>query len=172
MINIAKEYATKAHQNTNHLYDGLPYTTHLEMVVKEANIFKHLIPTEDRENVLAACWLHDVIEDCRETYNDVRNVTNTTVADLVYALTNEKGKTRKERANSKYYKGIKETKYATFIKLCDRIANYKYSLKTGSSMANVYSKELPFFINILWCSEYEEMFIYLKALNDVQIHTS
>jgi (p)ppGpp synthase/HD superfamily hydrolase len=64
-----------------------------------------------------------------------------TVAEITYALTNEKGKNRKERANAKYYKGIRETPYATFIKLCDRLANVSYSKSVNSKMIEAYQKE-------------------------------
>ena len=76
----------------------------------------HLLPNNRViSEVLAACWVHDVIEDCRETYNDVKNVLGERVADIAYALTNEKGKTRKERANDKYYEGIRNTPFALII---------------------------------------------------------
>ena len=57
-----------------------------------------------------SCWSHDLIEDTRTSYNDVRNKLGVFVADIVYAVSNEKGKTRKERANDKYYEGIRNTK--------------------------------------------------------------
>jgi hypothetical protein len=34
--------------------------------------------------------VHDVIEDCRETCNDVKKATNEEIAELAYALTNKK----------------------------------------------------------------------------------
>ena len=135
MINKAKIYAINCHNMTNQLYDGQPYEVHLNMVHDVALKFIHLIPIKDRNNVLAACYCHDLIEDARQTYNDVKKATNKMVAELSYALTNEKGKTRKERANDKYYEGIRQTPYATFIKVCDRIANYEYSKQSGSRMA-------------------------------------
>ncbi|WP_298473442.1 hypothetical protein [uncultured Maribacter sp.] len=63
-----------------------------------------------------ACWVHDIIEDARETYIDVLENTNVTIAELAYALTNEKGRTRKERANDAYYRGIQKTPNASFVK--------------------------------------------------------
>lgn len=124
----------------------------------------YLIPVEHQENVLAACWVHDVIEDCRQTYNDVKAKTNETVAELAYALTNEKGKTREERANEKYYEGIKKTPFATFIKVCDRIANYKYSKQQNNKMVKVYEKEMYNFIRKLYDKKYEYLFNHLKNL--------
>jgi (p)ppGpp synthase/HD superfamily hydrolase len=164
MIEKAKNYAIECHNTTGHLYDGKPYEIHLQMVFDTAKKFIYLIPAEAQENVLAACWVHDVIEDCRQTYNDVKAKTNETIAELAYALTNEKGKTRKERANNKYYKDIRETPFATFIKVCDRIANYEYSKQQGSRMAELYEKEMSHFLNILYDAKYEYLFNYLMSI--------
>lgn len=162
MIEKARKYAIYCHNSTNHKYDNNPYSVHLQMVFDTAIKFIHLIPKEYQNNVLSACWVHDVIEDCRQTYNDVKNNTNTQIADLAYALTTEKGKTRKERANDKYYIGIIQTPYATFIKICDRIANYEYSKQTNSKMSKMYGIEMDNFISKLYDRKYEEMFNYLN----------
>lgn len=161
---IGQEYASKCHRETNHLYNGQPYTTHLEMVVGTANKFIHLIPESDRGNVIAACWCHDVIEDTRQTYNDVKAMTNETVAELVYALTNDKGKNRKERAGKKYYDGIKAVKYASFVKMCDRIANIEYSKRTKSHMLNMYIEESDDFVDALYKVYLDEMWAYYHEL--------
>jgi len=173
-IETVRRFAFYCHKNVNHLYDGRPYEVHLDMASDVGKKFIHLIPVKDRENVIGAIYLHDVIEDTRKTYNDITKVTNKTIADIVYALTNEKGKTRKERANKKYYKSIRYTKYATFVKLCDRIANIEYSKEKNNSMFNTYVKENKLFVNslkknwferIFWKeNNYKEMFDYLNKL--------
>ncbi len=163
IIEKAREYAIQCHTSTNHFYDKIhPYSFHLKMVVSAAEKFIHLIPEHEKENVIAACWLHDVIEDCRQTYNDVKNHTNEKVADLVYALTNEKGRNREERANAKYYKGIQQIPYAPFIKLCDRIANFQYSKSEGSPMYGKYKREMPDFVKKVSCHLYIEMLELLE----------
>jgi len=68
------QYAFKAHANVNHLYNDNPYSVHLVMVAYFANKYIDLIPDQCRQTVIDACWLHDTIEDCRLTYNDVKNV--------------------------------------------------------------------------------------------------
>jgi (p)ppGpp synthase/HD superfamily hydrolase len=164
MIEKAKEYAIKCHTDTCHYYDTHLYSYHLQMVVDVANKFIHLIPEKDRDIAIASAFCHDVIEDTRQTYNDILKVTCLEVAEIVYALTNEKGKTRKERANEKYYAGIRNTTYATFVKLCDRIANIQYSMSQRSRMLEMYRKETPDFINTLYDEKYDEMFEYLEIL--------
>ncbi len=69
------------------------------------------------------------------------------VAEIVYACTNEKGRNRKERQNFKYYKGIRDTKYAPYIKACDRLANIEYSKETKSKLYEMYRRELKDFLS-------------------------
>jgi (p)ppGpp synthase/HD superfamily hydrolase len=149
----AMSLAMLSHDNTNHSYNGNPYALHLSMVVHYAMKYMYLIAEEDEDDVIAACWLHDTIEDCRLTYNDVKNRTSEKIADIVYALTNEKGKNRAERGNEKYYKGIRETPNAVFVKLCDRLANVRYSMYSGSRMLDMYAKENEKFLANLFGSE-------------------
>ena len=160
----AKNFGINCHQSTNHFYDDFPYEFHLNMVVETAKKFIHLIPEQEREIVIAGCWVHDTIEDTRVTYNDLKSALGEEIAEIAYALTNEKGKTRKERANEKYYQGIRDTKHAAFIKICDRIANVEYSKSENSSMYEKYKEEFKDFEYWLYCDEYHEMFDYLYAL--------
>ena len=158
----ARKFAFKSHSSTNHKYDGLPYKVHLRLVIEVAKKYIHLIPEDKRAIVIAACWCHDVIEDCRLTYNDVKETLGVEVADIVYALTNDKGKNRKQRAGENYYKGIRETEFGTFVKLCDRFANLNYSTLIGSRMSDMYKKEMPHFIKSVYDSKYDVMFEDLK----------
>lgn len=81
------------------------------------------------------------------------------IANIVYALENNKGKTREERANDAYYELITETDGATFCKLCDRRANIKYSKENGSDMFEKYKKENVNFIMKLKNSKYHERLV-------------
>ena len=173
------------HNNTNHMYDTyLPYEFHLRMVNQVAQDFKHLLDDtldyysgkqtvkhdENKITLRTAClratWGHDLIEDCRVSYNDVLNVLGQEAADIVYAVTNEKGKNRHERANEKYYNGIKYTKGGVFVKLCDRIANVQYSKMTKSRMYEMYKKENDKFKELLYTEEHytQPMWDYLTNL--------
>ncbi|MEO1032649.1 MAG: phosphohydrolase [Bacteroidota bacterium] len=168
ILDTTKAYAIRKHKSVNQKYDGYDYDFHLNMVFEIAQKFIHLIPPKEQENVLAACWVHDIIEDARETYNDVRKATNETIAELAYALTNEKGRNRMERANDKYYKGIRDTKNASFIKFCDRIANVMHSKYKGSRMFDVYRQENAHFVSKIYVPECEEMSTYLiNMFNEV-----
>lgn len=161
------EWCILQHQDTNHYYDEyLPYEFHLRMVVNVCRKFWHLLPSKfttliDVEN---ACWGHDLIEDARKSYNDVKKVLGVTAADIIFAVSNEKGKTREEKANDKYYQGIRDTPGATFVKLCDRIANVQYGKLTNSGMFLKYEKENPHFLESIAADRYPEMKQYLINL--------
>lgn len=166
-LKYAEENAIAAHINANHFYDGyIPYSYHLKMVVKAANDFIHLVENEMREIVIAGCWFHDTIEDVRLTYNDVLKMTNIHVAEIVRAVTNYgRGRDRNERMPDYIYQEIRETPGATFVKLCDRIANVRYSKMTGSSMFNKYKKEHTHFKEMLYVDgQYDEMWNYIDEL--------
>jgi (p)ppGpp synthase/HD superfamily hydrolase len=135
-------------------------------------------PKQDQMTLRDACrrasFGHDLIEDTRVSYNDVKTELGQEAADIIYAVTNDKGKNRKERAGVKYYQGIRDTPGAVFVKLCDRIANVQYGKMTKSRMFEMYKKENPEFIrqlgydvNNMECINlhpYTEMFRYLNNL--------
>ena len=111
-IAVLREAAAKCHADVNQTYDGyLPYEFHLRLTASYAERFGHLVPiaNEDVETVFAAAYFHDALEDARLTYNDLRRllrhlndehgleVNVDEAAEAVYALTNDKGRTRSER---------------------------------------------------------------------------
>jgi len=165
--NFNRDKAAKAHADTNHRYDpdgkNHPYIFHLNMAVDASSKFKHLIPEKVYFDVETGIYFHDGIEDARLTYNDVLKITNSVIAaEIAYACTNNKGKTREERANDEYYALIKVTPYASFAKICDRIANMTYSKQQGSSMHKKYIKEYEHFKEKLYDEQYKEMFDYIE----------
>ncbi len=159
-------FAIDAHHKTNHLYDHKPYAVHLAIVAQYAMKYIACVPVHLQDAVLSACWLHDTIEDCRLSYNDIVQIAGKTVADIVYALTNEKGKNRQERANESYYHGIRTLAGATFVKLCDRLANIKYASEMQSRMLAVYSKEHPAFIENVLCTSSDRI-LYRDLLSEM-----
>jgi (p)ppGpp synthase/HD superfamily hydrolase len=162
-----ENFAIKAHHDTNHFYDEyLPYEFHLRMVNKVARDFIYLIPVERVFDVMSGCWLHDTIEDARQNYNSIKKRTNTLVAEIVRAVTNYgRGRNRDERMPDFVYEDIKNTPFATFVKLCDRIANVQYSKMTGSDMFEKYKKEHENFKKMIYKQgEYEPMWSYLEEI--------
>lgn len=161
----AREYARRAHRFVNQTYDGKPYIVHVDEAAAVGIRFKHLIPAEKWETVLAGIYLHDVLEDVHyATHAPLKEEFGEEVTNLSYACANEKGKTRDERANPKYYREMRETPYAVFVKLCDRIANITNGINTGGSMLKRYRKEHAKFVSETYDARYQEMFDYLDKL--------
>lgn len=164
--------AFSIHESVNQKYDRrLPYGFHLKLTASYVSRYGYLV-AESEADVLAlygAAYLHDVMEDARMTFNDVvkfvkvfevegvtlpeecRQAFEHHVPEIVYALTNEKGRNRKERANDPYYKGIRETRFASFVKMCDRLANIRYTtlFVFTNPMLKVYRDEYDEFIKAI-----------------------
>ena len=149
------------HASVNQTYgNDHPYGYHLDMVVDAVRTYGHYVcaSADDVLPLFFGAYFHDSIEDARLTYNDVTATARHYMSDaqafvaaeIVYALTNDKGRTRAERAGERYYQGIRATPYAPFVKMADRLANITYSCKHSDAdnnhMREVYRRELPHFL--------------------------
>ena len=128
--------AEKAHANQS--YDIYPYIFHLKQVAEIAENLHYC------EEILVACILHDILEDTDLSYNDIKKAFGEEVAEIVYCVTDEVGRNRKERKEKTYPK-IKSNEKAVIVKICDRIANMKHSAKYNPSMLKTYQKEFSDF---------------------------
>lgn len=83
LIEAAKLYAISAHRRIDHRrkYNSQPYEVHLQAVAQ-------LVATvTDDPEMLAAAWLHDIVEDTEVTLEDLKRDFGDNVAYLVYELT-------------------------------------------------------------------------------------
>lgn len=186
-----KEFRKRIHNEhdvvCNQKYaDTLPYSTHLKFAEAQGIKFRHLIDDiwiHNENNsfsaqtllwdiVLCAIISHDAMEDARLTYNNVADLCSfmcnhksaKMVADIVYCVTDEKGKNRAERKNSKYYKELKANELAVFVKLSDLAANTLFSKLSGSSMYKKYKNEWPNFKEETYLPKFKEFFDYVENL--------
>ena len=163
-IETIRQSAHQLHDSVNQKYgDNLPYSYHLDMVVQAVTDYGHLVCAQEQDvlPLFFGAYYHDSIEDARLTYNDVLHTArqfmteeqSLMATEIVYALTNDKGRTRGERAGEKYYQGIRETPYAPFVKLCDRLANITFSCggddPGNRHMRDVYKQEVPHFLSAI-----------------------
>ena len=181
VLDQIKTSAHQLHDHVNQTYDKVhPYGFHLDMVAD--SVFKHGdVVCANEDDVLPlffGAYYHDSIEDARLTYNDVMKIARTWMnddqalmaAEIVFALTNDKGRTRKERAGEKYYQGIRTTPYAPFVKLADRLANITYSFthcnEANIHMKSVYQHELPEFLEAITAPTDGPRFVLPQAMID------
>jgi len=166
--------------------DSLPYSFHLKAVESQGEKFIKLIIEGDvfntgnifskgvscRDVVRLSLTGHDLQEDGRMSYKDIKGLASKLgnslagemVADIIYCVTDEKGKNRQERKSEKYYAELKENRLAIFVKLADISANTLYSKLTDSSMYRKYKSEFPKFKEVCYVEEYSEFFEYVQSL--------
>lgn len=164
VIGQIKASAHQLHEHVNQTYDKVhPYGFHLDMVVDSVYRYGYEVCAVERDvlPLFFGAYFHDSIEDARLTYNDVKKSAQRWMdedqaymaAEIVYALTNDKGRTRAERAGERYYRGIRDTPYSPFVKLADRLANVSYSFtysnEANAHMKGVYQQELPHFLEAI-----------------------
>lgn len=120
--------------------EGQPYVRHLDDVVR---VLRE--DGERDEEVLAAGYLHDVVEDTATTAQALRDegFPERTVA-LVLAVTNEPGRNRKEKA-VRTYPRIRADERAVRLKLADRTANAEASQRDRDPRHEMYRKEAASF---------------------------
>jgi guanosine-3',5'-bis(diphosphate) 3'-pyrophosphohydrolase len=157
-----RKFAIAAHGNQE--YDGKPYRVHLQHVV---NV---LIRFGVRSAViLEAAWLHDVLEDTSVTADTLRELFGYGLARTVYAVTNEPGANRNERAIKTYQKIRWYGVNAVVLKVADRIANTEYSIEHRDSQGQkmkMYREEFPAFSTALFVSgECDSMWDYLRSIS-------
>jgi (p)ppGpp synthase/HD superfamily hydrolase len=132
MIERAKRFAAEAHAGQE--YGGRPYAeSHLPAVVR---VLEESGVTDPE--VLAAGWLHDVLEDTEASPIDLHRQFGILVFHMVRACTGV-GKDRKQR-NATIYRGIWSCPSAAVVKLADRIANVE-AAAPGSRHMHRYRNE-------------------------------
>ena len=136
-INKALGFAIVAHKDQ--MYGDRPYIDHL---IQTKNILLRFgYPETLCEDLHIAALLHDVLEDTDKNYLDIKKEFGLDVAEIVYAVTDEIGRTRKDR-KLKTYPKIACNLNAIIIKLADRIANVENCIRFKNyELLDMYRKE-------------------------------
>lgn len=82
LIATARDLAIRAHGEQRRMTTAEPYWHHPREV---AEIVYRLVPND--EEIIAAAWLHDVLEDTQVTLQEVSRLTGAVVAQLVVQVT-------------------------------------------------------------------------------------
>jgi len=65
----------------------LEHILHVVSILKQSIIENEDYTIEDKQDIITACYLHDLIEDTKITYEDIYNVFDEIVANLVMEVT-------------------------------------------------------------------------------------
>jgi (p)ppGpp synthase/HD superfamily hydrolase len=138
----AREFAKKYH--TSQMYGKHPYIYHLDMMYEVVKKFG--------ETAQIVAYLHDVIEYTTRTKEDIEKEFGKYISELVYLISDEFGRNRKERkikTNEKLSNILKGTdeEIALICKAADRLVNMQECVKTqNKDLYLMYEKEfLNFF---------------------------
>jgi guanosine-3',5'-bis(diphosphate) 3'-pyrophosphohydrolase len=145
VLELAIIFATEKHKGIVRKGDGRPYILHPLSVLLTLNQFKK---SKNQFLLGTACVLHDVVEDCDVTLEEIAKHFSHNVASLVEELTNDNEKLKAMgKANYLLDKMIGMSTYALCIKLCDRLDNIKDMATMNEDFKTKYTEQTKFIIN-------------------------
>ncbi len=119
LVNTLKalDYACEAHNGQTRKNSDIPYVNH------PLNVACHAIALDViDDDVIAACLLHDVIEDCGKKPEDLP--VNDDIRKIVVLLTREHADAdHRDEVMERYYAGVATDPRAALIKCIDRCHN-------------------------------------------------
>jgi len=148
LVDRARVYATEAHQRINHRrkYNNEPYHVHLSAVAKL------VASVTGDEEMVAAAWLHDTVEDTQATLEDVEAEFGVQVAEIVEELTDVSKPGDGNRVQRKQIDRMhlaQASKRAKTVKLADLIDNCKDITRHDPRFAQVYLAEMNSLLDVL-----------------------
>ncbi len=152
LIERAKAFATAAHATVKQVrkYTGEPYINHPAAVVKIVESVPHT------PEMVAAAWLHDVVEDTGVTLETIKAEFGPTVSDLVFWLTDQ---SKPGDGNRALRKGIDRNHSASAppdaqtVKLADLIDNTLTIEALDPDFARVYQHEKRRLLDVMTAGE-------------------
>jgi (p)ppGpp synthase/HD superfamily hydrolase len=176
---VIEKYAEKCYKEANCEYggEGKTYMIHIRMVLDFVTIhdqvFKHY---SDYVETCGAAYCHDLMEDAKQTYNNICDVAGKEVADITLGVTDVPAENRLMKHLLTMGKTVRDYR-AIILKMADMYSNAKYSKLSGSSMYAKYVAEYryrkPIFeMALAWYGSYldqEELKKIWKELDE--IHT-
>lgn len=126
-------FALSKHADFNQFReDGItPYGVHIVRVIERLRAFCSNVD----EDVLSAAALHDVVEDCNVTIDQIKSDYNQRIASIVDTITHKEGQT-----NGDYVTQLKNgEEEAKLIKLADRLDNIIDMVNIGKTIFGNYS---------------------------------
>lgn len=166
----ALDFALKAHEGQTRKQSDVPYIYH------PLNMACHCFAMNIHEDVIvAACLLHDVIEDCG--YNEEDLPVSEECRKLVSLMSHEKDDSRRDQIMKEYYAGLASEPKAALIKCIDRCNNLT-TMSWGLSREKIYRmisetekfvypllqviKNEPEYSNASWLLQYQ-----IKSMLDI-----
>lgn len=148
IVEKAKKFATAAHASINQVrkYTNDPYIVH------PAEVARIVLSVPHSEAMLAAAWLHDVVEDTPVTIEEIRAEFGEEVAELVAWLTDVStpadGNRAARKAKDREHTAAAPAEAQT-VKLADLLSNSRSILEHDLNFGAVYLKEKALLLEVL-----------------------
>lgn len=140
IVQQARDFAIKAHGNQR--YGKMPYEYHLQQVVNKLIHWRDLGQWEITDEMIAAAWLHDVLEDTLVRHTDLYIEFGDEITMTCYLL-NKHNCLPAKFDYIKYIDKIKADNSARLVKMADTLCNLEASILSGEmKRINKYSKQL------------------------------
>lgn len=138
VVDRAMEVAAKVHCTLDHTskFVSLQHPLNVATILEEAGLKESFWRP--------AAILHDVLEESSVKYEDLGKQFSPEVVELVYLITNEKGRTRVER-NYKTWKKMRGKEEAVLLKVADYIDNIAFSASNRLDRLRLYLDEYSLF---------------------------
>jgi guanosine-3',5'-bis(diphosphate) 3'-pyrophosphohydrolase len=138
-------FVTQKHRGQTRKGNGFPYIIH------PLRVMNYLLEAKERSTninlLIAAALLHDVVEDCGVTLEEIARRFGYQVAALVEELTSDKERIAQVgKAQYLLEKMLGMSTYALTIKLCDRIDNIVDSKNMKEEFRRKYKAETLFIL--------------------------
>lgn len=143
----AAALAVRAHEGQKRKYNGFPYITHPARVAGRVGILPGAT-----EEMVAAAYLHDVLEDTTVTRAEIEEATNAQVGFYVDCMTNKSkgtGLTRIERKALDRKHLLEVPAEVKLIKAIDRIDNLLEMSGAPADFKKMYAAESLLLADVL-----------------------
>jgi len=161
-ILVCQNMAEAAHTGQKRKHNNMDYICHPARVYQEVTKYAPTVAwlrETQRVRMRCAAWLHDVIEDCRSTFdiNEIELATRgLNVFSLVWELTNPSSFLDKTKFRRAERKGLDlehwrhTSQEARMIKLCDRMDNLNdLSACTDLKYLELYAAESSALLDVI-----------------------
>lgn len=148
IVEKAKKFAATAHASINQVrkYTNEPYIVH------PAEVARTVLSVPHSEAMLAAAWLHDVVEDTPVTIEEIHAEFGEEVAELVGWLTDVSTKADGNRAVRKAIDRAHTAAApaeAQTVKIADLLSNSRSILEHDLNFGAVYLAEKALLLEVL-----------------------
>lgn len=146
----AEQFARKKHQGQMREFSNEPYFNHVKRVSENIKKYKK---SHKSEELVAAAFLHDTLEDTDTTYEEIENKFGKLIASLVEEMSNNKKEisclSKKRYLASKLSDTEKMSSWGLCLKLSDRLDNISDLNKTSSEFKKKYIEETEYILKTL-----------------------